>query len=32
VWITAMIISCEIWVFRWVVTRMPVLRKATGFD
>jgi Ni/Fe-hydrogenase subunit HybB-like protein len=32
VWVTAMIISCEIWVFRWVVMRMPVLRKATGFD
>ena len=32
VWITAMIISCEIWVFRWVVMRMPVLRKATGFE
>ncbi len=31
-WITAMIICCEIWVFRWVVSRMPVLRKATGFD
>jgi Ni/Fe-hydrogenase subunit HybB-like protein len=31
-WITAMIITCEIWVFRFVVTRMPVLRKAPGFD
>ena len=31
-WITAMIITCEIWVFRFVVTRMPVLRKAKDFD
>jgi Ni/Fe-hydrogenase subunit HybB-like protein len=31
-WITAMIICCEIWVFRFVVTRMPVLRKAPDFD
>ena len=25
VWITLMVVFCEIWVFRWVVTRMPVL-------
>jgi len=31
-WITAMIICCEIWVFRFVVTRMPVLRKSPDFD
>ena len=30
--VTLMVVFAEIWVFRWVVTRMPVLRRATGFD
>jgi len=30
VWITLMVVFCEIWVFRWVVSRMPVLREAPG--
>lgn len=30
--VTLAVVFTEIWVFRWVVTRMPVLRRATGFD
>jgi hypothetical protein len=30
--ITLMIVFAEIWALRWVVLRMPVLRKAPGFD
>ena len=30
--VTLMVVLAEIWVFRWVVTRMPVLRSAPGFD
>lgn len=30
--VTLMVVFAEIWVFRWVVSRMPVLRRATGFD
>jgi Ni/Fe-hydrogenase subunit HybB-like protein len=30
--VTLTVVFTEIWVFRWVVTRMPVLRRATGFD
>ena len=26
--VTAMVVSLEIWVFRWIVTRMPVFGKA----
>jgi Ni/Fe-hydrogenase subunit HybB-like protein len=29
--VTLMVIFAEIWVFRWVVRRMPVLRKAPGW-
>ena len=25
--VTLMVVSIEIWVFRWIVTRMPVLSK-----
>jgi Ni/Fe-hydrogenase subunit HybB-like protein len=25
--VTLMVISCELWVFRWIVTRMPVFEK-----
>jgi len=28
--VTLMIISIEIWAFRWVVSRMPVMRKSKG--
>jgi Ni/Fe-hydrogenase subunit HybB-like protein len=31
-WMTLAVVFAEIWVFRWVVSRMPVLRKAEGFD
>ncbi len=31
-WMTLSVVFAEIWVFRWVVSRMPVLRKAEGFD
>jgi hypothetical protein len=27
-----MIVFAEIWALRWVVLRMPVLRKAPGFE
>jgi len=30
--ITLMIVFAEIWALRWVVLRMPVLRKAPGFE
>jgi Ni/Fe-hydrogenase subunit HybB-like protein len=30
--ITMMIVFAEIWALRWVVLRMPVLRKAPGFE
>jgi Ni/Fe-hydrogenase subunit HybB-like protein len=30
--ITLMIVFAEIWALRWVVLRMPVLRKEPGFD
>jgi len=30
--ITLMVVFAEIWVFRWVVSRMPVMRKADGFN
>jgi Ni/Fe-hydrogenase subunit HybB-like protein len=30
--ITLMIVFAEIWAIRWVVLRMPVLRKAPGFE
>ncbi len=30
IWITFMVVFCEIWVFRWVVLRMPVLREKPG--
>ncbi len=26
--VTMMVVSAEIWVFRWIVLRMPVLREA----
>jgi Ni/Fe-hydrogenase subunit HybB-like protein len=29
--VTLMVVFAEIWVFRWVVRRMPVLRKAPGW-
>ena len=32
IWITFMIVFAEIWVFRWVVSRMPVLRKARNMS
>jgi Ni/Fe-hydrogenase subunit HybB-like protein len=28
--VTLMVVFAEIWVFRWVVTRMPVLREGTA--
>lgn len=27
IWVTLMVISVEIWVLRWIITRMPVLSK-----
>jgi len=30
--VTLMVVFSEIWVFRWVVSRMPVMRKAPGFE
>ena len=29
--VTLMVVFAEVWVFRWAVSRMPVLRRATGF-
>jgi Ni/Fe-hydrogenase subunit HybB-like protein len=29
--VTLMVVFSEIWVFRWVVSRMPVMRRASGF-
>ncbi len=30
--VTAGVISAEIWVFRWVVTRMPILSEAPEYQ
>jgi Ni/Fe-hydrogenase subunit HybB-like protein len=30
--VTLMIVFTEIWVFRWAVSRMPVMRRAAGFE
>jgi Ni/Fe-hydrogenase subunit HybB-like protein len=30
--VTLMIVFAEIWVLRWVVVRMPIMRKEFGFD
>lgn len=29
--VTLMVISCELWVFRWIVTRMPVFEKNKNY-
>ncbi|GAG19685.1 unnamed protein product, partial [marine sediment metagenome] len=30
--VTLMVVLGEVWVFRWIVARMPVMRKADGFS
>jgi Ni/Fe-hydrogenase subunit HybB-like protein len=31
VWVTAAVICMEIWAFRWIVSRMPILREHPEF-
>jgi Ni/Fe-hydrogenase subunit HybB-like protein len=31
IWVTLAVISMELWVFRWVITRMPILGAPPDF-
>jgi len=31
VWVTAAVICMEIWAFRWIVSRMPIMREHPAF-